>query len=57
MLAERVTVGSDGMAVDPRTAGLGSIVRAMVTPRRQMAAIADLPWADQVAAAFGSSEA
>jgi len=38
LLVERVTVGSDGMAVDLRTEGLGSVVRAMVTPRREMAA-------------------
>ena len=38
LLVERVTVGSDGMAVDLRTEGLGSVVREMVTPRREMAA-------------------
>jgi len=38
LLVERVTVSSDGMAVDLRTEGLGSVVREMVTPRREMAA-------------------
>ncbi|MFN9252260.1 MAG: hypothetical protein ACK58O_14610 [Brevundimonas sp.] len=38
LLVERVTVGSDGMAVDLRTEGLGSVVREMVKPRQEMAA-------------------
>jgi hypothetical protein len=38
LLVERVTVSGDGMAVDLRTEGLGSVVREMVTPRREMAA-------------------
>jgi len=38
LLVERVTINSDGMAVDLRTEGLGSVVREMVTPRREMAA-------------------
>lgn len=35
---ERMTVGSDGTAVDLRAEGLGSVVKEMVTPRREMAA-------------------
>ncbi len=38
LLIERVTVSADGMAVDLRTEGLGSVIREMVTPRREMAA-------------------
>ena len=38
LLIERVTVSSDGMAVDLRTEGLGSIIREMVTPKQEMAA-------------------
>ena len=38
LLVERVTVGSNGMAVDLRTEGLGSMVREMVKPRQDMAA-------------------
>ena len=38
LLIERVTVSAEGMAVDLRTEGLGSVVREMVTPRREMAA-------------------
>jgi hypothetical protein len=38
LLIERVTVSSEGMAVDLRTEGLGSIVRQMVTPKQDLAA-------------------
>ena len=38
LLIERVTVSSDGMAVDLRTEGLGSLIREMVTPKQEMAA-------------------
>jgi len=33
LLVDRVTVTGDGIAVDLRTAGLGSVVRDMLTPR------------------------
>ena len=33
LLVDRVTVTADGIAVDLRTAGLGSVVREMLTPR------------------------
>ena len=38
LLIERVTVSSEGMAVDLRTEGLGSVIREMVTPKQEMAA-------------------
>jgi len=38
LLIERVTVSSDGMAVDLRTEGLGSVIREMLTPKQEMAA-------------------
>lgn len=38
LLIERVTVSSDGMVVDLRTEGLGSVIREMVTPKQEMAA-------------------
>ncbi|MFO1254329.1 MAG: hypothetical protein U1E37_01435 [Sphingomonadaceae bacterium] len=38
LLIERVTVSADGLAVDLRTEGLGSIVREMVTPKQELAA-------------------
>jgi len=38
LLIERVTVSSDGMAVDLLTEGLGSVIREMVTPKQEMAA-------------------
>jgi site-specific DNA recombinase len=38
LLIERVTVSSDGMAVDLRTEGLGSVIREMVTPKQELAA-------------------
>jgi len=38
LLIERVTVSSDGLAVDLRTEGLGSIIREMVTPKQELAA-------------------
>jgi DNA invertase Pin-like site-specific DNA recombinase len=38
LLIERVTVSSEGMAVDLRTEGLGSIIREMVTPKQDLAA-------------------
>jgi DNA invertase Pin-like site-specific DNA recombinase len=38
LLIERVTVSAEGMAVDLRTEGLGSVIREMVTPRRELAA-------------------
>ncbi len=38
LLIERITVSSDGMAVDLRTEGLGSVIREMVTPERELAA-------------------
>jgi len=38
LLIERVTVSHDGMAVDLRTEGLGSVIREMVTPKQELAA-------------------
>ncbi|MBY0303641.1 MAG: recombinase family protein [Sphingomonas sp.] len=38
LLIERVTVSSDGLAVDLRTEGLGSVIREMVTPKQELAA-------------------
>ncbi|MBS3961133.1 MAG: recombinase family protein [Sandarakinorhabdus sp.] len=38
LLIERVTVSSDGLAVDLRTEGLGSVIREMLTPKQEMAA-------------------
>lgn len=38
LLIERVTVSADGLAVDLRTEGLGSIIREMVVPKQDMAA-------------------
>jgi DNA invertase Pin-like site-specific DNA recombinase len=38
LLIERVTVSADGMAVDLRTEGLGSVIREMVTPKLELAA-------------------
>mgnify|MGYP001236403516 CR=1 FL=1 len=37
LLIERVTVSSDGLAVDLRTEGLGSVIREMITPKQEMA--------------------
>ena len=36
LLVERVTVGTNGVAVDLRNDGLGSIVRDMITPRNEV---------------------
>jgi len=38
LLIERVTVSAEGMAVDLRTEGLGSVIREMVTPKQELAA-------------------
>ena len=38
LLIERVTVSAEGLAVDLRTEGLGSVIREMVTPKRELAA-------------------
>jgi len=38
LLIERVTVSSEGLAVDLRTEGLGSVIREMVTPKQELAA-------------------
>jgi site-specific DNA recombinase len=38
LLVDRVTVSSDGLAVDLNTGGLGSIVREMITPKLEIAA-------------------
>jgi site-specific DNA recombinase len=38
LLIERVTVSADGLAVDLRTEGLGSVIREMVAPERRQAA-------------------
>ena len=35
LLVERVTIGANGIAVDLRKDGLGSIVRDMITPARE----------------------
>ena len=37
LLVERVTVGEDGIAVDLRHDGLGSVLRDMMVPRRREA--------------------
>ena len=38
LLIERVTVSADGLAVDLRTEGLGSVIREMITPKQELAA-------------------
>ena len=38
LLVERVTIGTNGVAVDLRNDGLGSIVRDMITPRNEVQA-------------------
>lgn len=38
LLIERVTVSADGLTVDLRTEGLGSVIREMVTPKQRQAA-------------------
>jgi len=38
LLIERVTVSAEGLAVDLRTDGLGSIIREMVAPKQELAA-------------------
>ncbi len=38
LLIERVTVSSEGLAVDLRTEGLSSVIREMITPKQEMAA-------------------
>ena len=38
LLIERVTVSAEGMAVDLRTEGLGSVIRQMVAPKQELAA-------------------
>lgn len=38
LLIDRVTVSAEGLAVDLRTEGLGSVIREMVTPERRQAA-------------------
>ena len=38
LLIERVTVSAEGLAVDMRTEGLGSVIREMVTPKQELAA-------------------
>jgi DNA invertase Pin-like site-specific DNA recombinase len=38
LLIERVTVSAEGLAVDLRTDGLGSVIREMVAPRQELAA-------------------
>ena len=38
LLIERVTVSADGLVVDLRTEGLGSVIREMVTPKQELAA-------------------
>lgn len=38
LLIERVTVNADGLAVDLRTEGIGSVIREMVAPKQVMAA-------------------
>jgi DNA invertase Pin-like site-specific DNA recombinase len=38
LLVERVTVSAEGLAVDMRTEGLGSVIREMITPKRELAA-------------------
>ena len=36
LLVERVTIGTNGVAVDLRNDGLGSIIRDMITPRNEV---------------------
>ena len=36
LLIERVTVSGEGLAVDLRTDGLGSVIREMVAPRQEL---------------------
>ena len=38
LLIERVTVSADGLAVDLRTEGLGSVIREMLAPKQKLAA-------------------
>ncbi len=38
LLIERVTVSVEGLSVDLRTEGLGSVIREMVTPKQELAA-------------------
>jgi site-specific DNA recombinase len=38
LLIERVTVSSEGLAVDLRTEGLSSVIREMISPKQEMAA-------------------
>lgn len=38
LMIERVTVSRDGLAVDLRTEGLGSVIREMVAPKQELAA-------------------
>lgn len=38
LLIERVTVSAEGLAVDLRTEGLGSVIRELVTPKQELAA-------------------
>jgi site-specific DNA recombinase len=38
LLIERVTVSANGLAVDLRTEGLGSVIRELVTPKQELAA-------------------
>jgi DNA invertase Pin-like site-specific DNA recombinase len=38
LLIERVTVSAEGLAVDLRTEGLGSVIREMVAPKQELAA-------------------
>jgi len=38
LLIQRVTVSADGLAVDLRTEGLGSVIREMATPKQELAA-------------------
>ncbi len=35
LLVERITIGTNGIAVDLRNDGLGSVVRDMITPRTE----------------------
>ena len=35
LLVDRVTIGAEGIAVDLRNDGLGSVVRDMITPRKE----------------------
>lgn len=38
LLIEGVTVSADGLAVDLRTGGLGSVIREMVSPKQELVA-------------------